>query len=394
MKIVLNFTKLVLLGSLTTLAACASAPRKPALPAAWSPTTQGCQVWNPAPTGTDTVTWDGACVSGYVDGPGTLTWFDDGSYVQRFVGTMRAGKRSGTGEYFWANGDHYQGPFEDDKRTGKGSYSWSDGDRYTGDFVNGARTGYGIYTFANGNRYEGDQRAGNFINGNLTDASGEAIAKFVDGKRIALRYEPPPASSQTSSGSGFGAVLGAIAQGLAAAGGKNAAQFQAMATAMNSSVGSSGSSAPQAYSAPNTVASNSAASGTNSASTQPMVNNCLNFTRKGKYSMQINNSCGFEVSMIYCFTSISNQAPIGYDVTSNACTNYRSSSSANVIVGASSFTVVNAPNNSNPVEFIACKSANNGYPEKLRYDGSKLNGQCHYMQATAGNGARSFGAIK
>ena len=394
MKISSNFTRLMLLSSLSTLAACASAPRKPVLPAAWVPTTQGCLVWNAFPRATDTVTWDGACVGGYADGSGTLTWFDDGSYSQRFVGTMREGKRNGTGDYFWANGDHYQGAFENDKRTGKGRYVWNSRDSYEGDFVEGVRTGYGTYTFANGNRFEGTQSNNNFVNGSLTDAGGEAIAKYVDGKRIALRYEPPQASSQTSSGSGFGAVLGAIAQGLAAAGGKNAAQYQALATAMNSS-GSSGAGAPQAYSAPGAAAGNSGTGGVNSGNdTQPTVNNCLNFARKGKYSMQVNNSCGFEVSMIYCFTNISNQAPIGYDVTSNACSNYRSSSSANIIVGASSFIVVNAPDNTSPVLFIGCKSANNGYPENLRYDGSKLNGQCHYRQTTASGGSRSVGAIR
>ncbi|VVE52122.1 MORN repeat-containing protein [Pandoraea iniqua] len=395
MRNALDFTKLILLGSLTTLAACASAPRAPALPSTWTMTTEGCQTWNrtPSASSTETVTWDGACVGGYVDGPGTLTWFQDGSYSQRFVGTMRAGKRQGTGEYYWASGDRYQGAFENDLRTGKGSYTWSSGDTYSGDFIDGQRTGYGVYTYANGNRFEGDQSNGSFMNGNLTAANGEAIARYTDGKRIALRYEPAQASNQTSSGAGFGAVLGAIAQGLAAAGGKNSAQLQAAASVMNSTAGGGGNAA-RAYSAPNTAASGNATSGMNGTETQPMVNNCLSLTRSHKYSMRINNSCGFEVSMIYCYTSISNAARTGFDVTSNACTNYRTSASANVVVGASSFIEVNAPDNTNPVEFIACKSANDGYPEKLRFDGSRLNGQCHYRQTTAGSGSRGFGAVR
>jgi hypothetical protein len=397
MKTALRLTKFVLLASLTTLAACGSAPPRaaaPKLPATWATTKEGCKVWDQTPIEGDSATWDGACAGGYASGPGNLTWYVNGSYSQRFVGTMREGKRSGTGDHYWVKGDHYQGQFVEDYRTGKGTYSWPNGDTFTGDFVNGERNGVGVYTFANGDRFEGTQTQSAFIDGMLTDSGGEPIAKFVDRKRIALRYEPTQASgsSSGSGGAGFGAILGAIVQGLAMAGGKNAAQYQAVATAMNSTGNSSsgGAGVGSAYSASN------AATGVNASSTntQPTVNHCLSFTRSAKYTAKISNSCAFEVSMIYCYTNISNAAPIGYDESANACSNYRRTSSANVIVGASSFIEVSAPNNNSPVEYIACKSANNGYPEKLVYDGSKLNGQCHYMASSGSAGSRSFGAVK
>ncbi|WP_082221468.1 MORN repeat-containing protein [Herbaspirillum chlorophenolicum] len=403
MKIISILSRLSSLAVLVVIAACGTPYQPPPTSAApsapppgppdWTLSSGGCKVWNNGPRPTDSVTWDGECVNGMAEGKGTVTWFNNGVYSQRFVGVMKEGKRSGTGDYYWANGDHYSGQFSNDDRTGKGEYRWGNGDRYSGNFLRGQRDGVSTtYVFANGDRFDGEQRNSSFINGNLVNSSGEVIASFIDGKRY-NRSNPnnSSASSSGSSGGGFGALLGAVAQGMAAAGGKNAAQYQALANGLNGNAatggGGSGGVNP-AYTAP--VAGAAASSGD---STQPMVNQCMKFSRKGKYEMRIDNSCGYDLSTVYCYTSIANASQY-FDVTANACTSYRRSSSANIVISANGFITVNAPNNNNPVKFIACKLANDGYPTKLQWDGNSLQGECHFRASTSSGGARSFGAVR
>ena len=86
--------------------------------------------------------------------------------------------------YTWANGDIYEGDFQDDQRHGKGIFTCANGDKYEGAWLYDKRHGQGIFTCANGDKYEGewlyDKRHGQGIytcvNGNTYEG------KWVNGK--------------------------------------------------------------------------------------------------------------------------------------------------------------------------------------------------------------------
>lgn len=68
-------------------------------------------------------------------------------------------------EFYWNNGDSYEGEFADGQMTGKGTYYYQDGTKYTGDFLNGKRNGQGIlYNADNKEIYDGGWKEG-FFNG-------------------------------------------------------------------------------------------------------------------------------------------------------------------------------------------------------------------------------------
>ena len=115
----------------------------------------------------------------------------------KYVGEVNAkGEKHGKGKYRFANGDEYQGEFQNDFYHGKGVLTKVNGDRYEGDFshdlyhgygvskyasgdcyqgsyVNGKKHGYGCYKHADGSGYEG-----NFVDGQV---SGFGKYKYVNG---------------------------------------------------------------------------------------------------------------------------------------------------------------------------------------------------------------------
>ena len=167
-----------------------------------------CKIHNPYPQPNESATWSGACVDGYAEGEGVVTWFRDGEqhsivkgvrhlgrlqgktvikwvngtvYVgenngwyrkgtqiwadgERFTGEWRNDKRTGKGIYQWVSGDWYQGDFVDNEMHGKGMYVWADGAKYIGDWQHDERTGQGNYIWANGDQYAGNFKDG-FKNG-------------------------------------------------------------------------------------------------------------------------------------------------------------------------------------------------------------------------------------
>lgn len=124
----------------------------------------GCKVWNPNPQPNETVTWTGACLDGFADGMGVLTWYNGTKQqVQRYEGAFVNKEMNGRGIYTWGNGDRYEGEFKDGQRTGKGMMLYavppsSQIKKYVGDFVNGKIHGRGIGDFFDGDHYEGEWR--------------------------------------------------------------------------------------------------------------------------------------------------------------------------------------------------------------------------------------------
>ncbi|MCE4059482.1 hypothetical protein LXM60_04560 [Pandoraea sputorum] len=337
-----------------------------------------CKVWSdakPEERSEWTSTWTGPCNKrGIADGPGVQEWIRNGVFSARFEGTLVNGKRGGVGVYTWASGARYEGPFVDDARTGKAKYYWPNGDFYEGDFIAGKRTGKGVYIWPDGKRFEGDfvdnditgegyqlepngntyrggwqknqfsgygviifaqdgsVRAGQFVNSKIVDgtdraADGTLIATYSNG----VRTKEASADSGPGVFSFVAGLLGAAAQGVASGGGRNAAQYQAAATALQavSGTGSSGGGAmPMAQpvstmtSAGNGNIGGAASGGGRASSNDPFagrkatdpVKGCIDQVRIKRgadgwggwydYETGIVNKCGYVVNTAWCVTSL------------------------------------------------------------------------------------------
>ena len=92
-------------------------------------------------------------------GTGTFMWADGNSYE----GEWEEGVFHGTGIMKTANGDIYEGEYERGEKHGKGRYTWRNGATYVGDYCHGFRTGFGIFAYdKTGIRQEGQWVNGKF----------------------------------------------------------------------------------------------------------------------------------------------------------------------------------------------------------------------------------------
>ena len=71
---------------------------------------------------------------------------------ERYVGQIINGLR----EYYYNNGNRYEGDWRNGKAEGKGIAYYNDGARYEGDFRNSKREGKGIIYYNDGDREMGD----------------------------------------------------------------------------------------------------------------------------------------------------------------------------------------------------------------------------------------------
>jgi hypothetical protein len=101
--------------------------------------------------------------------------YDNGYYIGEVIGSEGLPVEDGRGQFFWSNGDHYEGEFLGGERTGKGIFRWASGDSYEGDFLADTRTGKGIFRWVCGDSYEGE-----FLNGART---GKGIIIWANGER-------------------------------------------------------------------------------------------------------------------------------------------------------------------------------------------------------------------
>ena len=110
---------------------------------------QPCQIWNPYPEPSETVTWTGGCVDGKASGTGRMDW--RGSYGEGvYEGELRDGKTHGHGTSTRPSGGRYEGEYRNGKRHGHGTYTWPDGTRYEGEWRDNEKHGCGTTTYVDG----------------------------------------------------------------------------------------------------------------------------------------------------------------------------------------------------------------------------------------------------
>lgn len=98
---------------------------------------------------------------------------------------MRHGIRHGKGVYISANGDKFEGQYENGIKTGAGVYNFKNGSRLEGKFDQGSIV-VGSFTFANGDSYQGEFKNDEFDGvGKWTSGDGAEIyeGSFIRGLR-------------------------------------------------------------------------------------------------------------------------------------------------------------------------------------------------------------------
>jgi hypothetical protein len=125
--------------------------------------------------------YEGGWENGKQHGKGVFTFADGNKYE----GGWENGKQHGKVVLTFADGNKYEGGFEKGKQHGKGVFTWASGDKYEGGFENDVRHGKGVFTYADGNKYEGDHENGmRHGKGVFTDANGTMYeGEFVNSKK-------------------------------------------------------------------------------------------------------------------------------------------------------------------------------------------------------------------
>lgn len=277
-------------------------------------------------------TWSGECQGGLTSGQGTLLGYGGSTLMLRYDGEMKAGLRDGVGE-MWMNAEKFNG---------------------------GPTT-----------------RSGRFSRGNLmsgAETNNYSVRSYADGKNASTVYT----ANESESSSGVGgalAVVGAVMQGVAAGGGKNAAQLAALGGAMQGNTQATGAQvgANSAMSPNRAMSSNSDLN-----PTVPAVNQCVRLSRT-KYSVTFTNTCDFPVAIRYCFPSLSGASQV--DASSGAlkdslCGVKTGDSSATPSISPGGSDAQAAPNNALPIHFIACPSSDIRAQSHIEWNGNSLHGTC------------------
>lgn len=120
-----------------------------------------------------------------------------------FIGNFIEDERYGKGMCLYAEGDVYDGEWENGVFNGKGTYKLNDGEMFVGEFMGGEYHGEGVLSFCNGDRYEGnfahDQMSGKGVyyhaNGDVYEGEwkenkkhGDGIKTLPNGVKYSQRY--------------------------------------------------------------------------------------------------------------------------------------------------------------------------------------------------------------
>lgn len=122
----------------------------------WIADKNGCKVANTFPRTGETITWTGACKSGFADGEGSLQWFFEGKPDDLYEGHLDAGWANGHGVLSKTDGAKYTGDWKHSVQDGVGRYDSPDGSFYEGGWKNGKPHGEGQYRRPDGKVFIGE----------------------------------------------------------------------------------------------------------------------------------------------------------------------------------------------------------------------------------------------
>ena len=111
--------------------------------------------------------WDSGIISKGIFKVGEQTGYGTDYYAdgEKYEGNFENGKRQGFGIYTYGLNDatnalSYVGYFEDNLKSGSGTFKWTTGSKYVGEFKYDLRNGYGTQFFSDGSRYQGNWEDG------------------------------------------------------------------------------------------------------------------------------------------------------------------------------------------------------------------------------------------
>ena len=99
-------------------------------------------------------------------------------------------KKHGRGILKFANGDSYNGEWNDDKRSGHGIYQFATGNRYKGGWKDNVQYGRGVMMYRNGDSCEGDWRGKRLLGTGKGCVEGKSryqgrkVKCYWDGKKV------------------------------------------------------------------------------------------------------------------------------------------------------------------------------------------------------------------
>jgi hypothetical protein len=187
----------------------------------------------------DTVSWIGACKDGRGEGPGTASFFNNGTEFESFTGNfsggvaadghvtvrwgegwsyegdMAAGHFEGHGVLVNDKKDRFEGQWKDGKLNGTGSVVHENGERYDGAWKDDLPNGHGILIRADGSKLEGEFLDGKYSGPSSaasTPAMGAAATPVsLDSNAASEPVKPsaPPSALESLSGKKLLAVDGA-----------------------------------------------------------------------------------------------------------------------------------------------------------------------------------------
>ena len=100
--------------------------------------------------------------------------------IGRYDGDWKADIMHGKGCRKYPNGDTYDGEFREGKRHGEGRFYYANGDMFWGSFEDNEMHGFGRYYYASGKRFEGD-----FVRG---ERCGRGKLQCKDGRMEIFQY--------------------------------------------------------------------------------------------------------------------------------------------------------------------------------------------------------------
>lgn len=115
-----------------------------------------CFLVNPNPMENESVSWNGKCKSGYVNGKGHMEWKVDGERVLTVDGQWEKGILNGETRMHFKSGTYYEGTIVNNLENGYGIKKYSDGSVYKGSWKDGKRNGNGLYIHSNGTQFKGN----------------------------------------------------------------------------------------------------------------------------------------------------------------------------------------------------------------------------------------------